>query len=265
MNYFNEAYPSPPSGGDGKGKKGAGPVTILSRRPGVLICYGNGHDLGNFGDYAKSIKSLGDTAQYKFSIEKTLTRHSFAAAILNCPYQIKELHLLSHSIGAGLFLGYYDSEIGQARDEFIEDNPLPTYEQIVNFETGVLLTDHLVSSNFDPAYRALLRNKLSECKFLKIWGCNSGVENWVYNDGYWGILNGKNSPKPSIAQALANYLDIRTLGAKSGSSPEYLINGKWVSGKDYSTQTGKSYPYPNEYKEIRLHPDTGDYHPFDPI
>ncbi len=239
--------------------------TSLAKERGILICYGYGAELGNFKVYANSLEKIGGSKGRKYRIVKTFTRDDLHSEIVNCPFEINEIHILSHAYGAGLALGYHEASLTQARGLFIHSNPNPTYKQVVNFEKGILFTDHLVGSNFSPSIRAVVRSKLINCSFIKLWGCNSAVENWNYKEGnYWLILNSENIPKLSVAQSLANYTKVKVLGASSGSHPEYKIKGKWISGIDYKKSNTKNYPYPNEYTSIRLHPDRGNYAPFLP-
>ena len=46
---------------------------------------------------------------------------------------------------------------------------------------------------------------------------------------YWRALNERNTPKPSIAQALAWYFKRTVYGANAGAHIEVLHHGHWVS------------------------------------
>ena len=104
-------------------------------------------------------------------------------------------------------------------------------------------------ATFSPPYRDYvvnLRPLFSKKAKIKIWGCNSGIGNWIYSDEdergnqvhdldapasyyYWRALNEQNRPTPSIAQAFANYFQVSTYGATSGSSIQVLHQGRWIA------------------------------------
>jgi hypothetical protein len=109
--------------------------------------------------------------------------------------------------------------------------------------------------------------------------CNSGVSGWVYTDYdsttrsfvsdqnasadfyYWRALNTRNVPKPSIAQALADYFGITVYGAGSGSHIEVQQQGQWITSNKYKQQTGR---WPGAPQTLRLQPDRGTYNEFKP-
>ena len=66
--------------------------------------------------------------------------------------KIKELHIWSHSIGAGLFLGYQDPSIQTERGCFIADDgdwgKNFTFDEVRETEVGALFTDDLLVSPF---------------------------------------------------------------------------------------------------------------------
>ena len=99
----------------------------------------------------------------------------------------------------------------------------------------------------------------------KFWGCNAGVTGWVYgaddDTHYWEALNTRNTPKPSIAQAFADYLGLKVFGAGSGSDIEVELNGKWITSEKYK-QLKKHWP--SGRIPQRLHPTRGDYNAFSP-
>jgi hypothetical protein len=119
-----------------------------------------------------------------------------------------------------------------------------------------LLTDDYLTKK---ALKVKNNKKLfSSTAIIKFWGCNSGISNWVYSDTppayYWSALNEKNVPKPSVAQATADFFQRETFGATSGSHIEFLVNGKWQIMKKQ----------PKNHKGIGLHPDKGDYNSYKP-
>jgi hypothetical protein len=110
---------------------------------------------------------------------------------------------------------------------------------------------------------------------IKLWGCNSGIGDWVFSDPvdpqgtqwttapavagqyyYWRALNEAYIPKPSIAQAFANFFGVPVWGATSGSHAEVKRNGDWVTTDRYHKETGR---WPSEKQLLRLKPDKGTY------
>lgn len=232
----------------------------------ALICYGLGAELVNFKVFSDALKKNHLTNKYdsaNIEIVKTKTRIDLLDAIINSGLSnIKELHIFSHSIGGGLFLGYHDQTLNNNRETFIKNNPNYTYDDVLIHEIGGLLTDHLIVTL--QSEKNTIRKILKDLDFIKLWGCNAGITNWVYSGVYWGKLNDKNTPKPSIAKALAEYTNQNVYGATSGSHIEYFIKGKWVSGYDYPKKYGKKFPNYKEYTDIRLHPDKGVYNKYTP-
>jgi hypothetical protein len=177
-------------------------------------------------------------------------------------FKIVELHIFSHSAGAGIFLGYHNEDSRRSRNsahkKSIDEDRKITYEEVVAAEIGAVLTDDFMTTNAIKT-KAQHRNKFSKNNpLIKLWGCNSGIPNWRYSDGpgqyYWSALNTKNVPKPAIAQAFADYFQVNAYGAMSGSHIEYNIGGKWKIIKKH----------PAKYEGLRLHPDKGDYKLFIP-
>jgi hypothetical protein len=260
----------------------------------ALILYGNGADLGNFKYFADDLASRLATqkrfARADVSIRETMTRAAFVEAIRATPAGslIKELHVFSHSIGGGLYVGYHEATAAQNRGAAMAANPARsakarigkiTYDKVLEAETGGVLTDHLVRAPL-AAERGALRKKFAPDATIKLWGCNSGRIGWVYSDPvdergdastadpdaealiyYWRALNTQNTPKPAIAQAIADYFNATTYGAGSGSHVEVLHKGAWISSSTYKKQVGR---WPGEPQMLRLHPDIGDYNAFKP-
>lgn len=245
----------------------------------AVIAYGDGGELGNFKVFADSLaKELKE--KYKTVIVKHTNRDiklfNLIESIDSSKKEIAELHIFSHSIGAGLFLGYRDPVIAAQRNLLVNRAARRgrniSYQQAVNTETGAIQTDDLKSGIF-TAKKDNYRKKFSSTAFIKIWGCNSGVKGWVYSDGgivdqnntsapyYWRAFNEKNVPKPSIAQALAKYFNIKVYGAKSGASIEVKYKKKWISSKKYKNKVGH---WPSGRLPHRLVPDKGTYYEFKP-
>ncbi|MBK9081944.1 MAG: ankyrin repeat domain-containing protein [Rhizobiales bacterium] len=260
----------------------------------ALILYGNGAELGNFKFFADDLSTglIGRKAfaRTEITIKETLDRASVVDAIDKTPAGslIKELHVFSHSIGGGLYVGYHEATAGMNRQAAAAAHParsakektgVITYEQALAAETGGVLSDHLMRPPL-TTMRDRLRKKFATGATIKLWGCNSGVSGWVYSDAvdpegrrytadqnetatiyYWRALNTQNMPKPAIAQAIADYFNVPTYGAGSGSHIEVLHEGKWLTSTDYKKKTGR---YAGEPQTLRLHPDAGDYNKFAP-
>jgi hypothetical protein len=254
----------------------------------ALLLYGYAAELGNFrlfaDDTATELKRLKKFATEDIVIKQTLDRASFVAALSGVPagQKIKELHIYSHSIGGGLYVGYGEPGAAAVRERamraFLGTSSRIGYDQVLDTEVGGLLSDHLLRDQL-KADRAVLRSKFAADATVKIWGCNSGVDGWVYSDFdsvtktyvfdqnaradvyYWRALNTRNVPKPSIAQALADYLGMPVYGAGSGSHIEVQRQGKWITSDKYKAQTGR---WPGAPQTLRLSPDRRTYGRFDP-
>jgi hypothetical protein len=264
----------------------------------AVLLYGNGYDLGNFQFYADDLAAQ-LVREKKFDraniiIKQTLNGAAYFSALMAVPLnqKIKELHVFSHSIGGGLYLGYHVADAGAIRaaaanafpHPFTGTGPRISYDQVVATEyQAALLTDHLLGPAFTGA-QAQLRAKFSAGATIKLWGCNSGVSGWVYSDEdssghlvsdqnapaehyYWRALNTRNVPKPSIAQAFADFFGVAVYGAGSGSHVEVWYNGSWVKADAFVRATGRqpgSRRGPRDPDILRLHPDHGDYNRFSP-
>lgn len=245
----------------------------------ALIVYGNGADLGDFGIFANNLKK--DLAKkYSTVIVKYVNRdQAFFNAILTVPsvdQKIAELHIFSHSIGAGIFLGYKDHSIHSLRVNTWQAannaGRKVTYIEAVNTEVGGIQTDDLLLSAF-TSKKAQYRSKFAANAFIKIWGCNSGVTNWVYSDNgvtdpadttepyYWRAFNSAHVPKPSIAQALATFFNVKVFGAKSGAHIEVKYKKKWITSQKYKDKIGH---WPSGVLPQRLEPDRGSYVEYNP-
>jgi len=90
--------------------------------------------------------------------------------------------------------------------------------------------------------------------FAKIWGCNSAVADWYYNasDPYWGALNYKRNPKPSMAETFAQFAGVVTYGANSGSHIEVNDSRIWITSAEYKIKHGQN---PSGSIPNRLQPD----------
>jgi hypothetical protein len=196
--------------------------------------------------------------------------------------KIKELHVFSHSIGAGLYVGYHEATAAANRAAAVSlfqgTSTKISYDQVLNAETGGILTDHLIRDPLKSG-KSALQAKFAATATAKLWGCNSGVSGWIYTDYntasrgyvsdqdapadyyYWRALNTRNMPKPSIAQALADYFGVTVYGAGSGSHIEVQYGGKWITSTKYKEVTGR---WAGEPQTLRLHPDAGDYNGFAP-
>jgi hypothetical protein len=120
-------------------------------------------------------------------IQETFSRAAVFDTLSKIPsvFRIKELHVFSHSIGGGLYVGYHERAANMARDaaarhaEKLHRNI--SYDEVLNAEIGGILGDHLLR---DPLLsdKNVMRAKFAAGAFMKLWGCNSGVSGWVYTD-----------------------------------------------------------------------------------
>ena len=253
----------------------------------VLVIYGRGDSLGNFKFFADDLVTT-ELAGYdkKNIIIKNIERRKDFFDYLNAPpfpAKIKELHIYSHSYGGALSLGYGDPVIMNSRGLLADDarGGTANYLSVLNNEVGSIFTDDLVRPPY-AGYRAKLQSNFAADGKIKIWGCNSGVTEWAYSDSrtvgrrsvqvydldapadsyYWRAINEPGTPKPSIAQAFADYFRVKTFGATSGSSIQLKVNGVWKNSKSYLKKIGRKYVY--ESDTLRLAPDEGDYNEYNP-
>lgn len=245
----------------------------------AMIVYGDGGELGSFKVFAESLRRE-LAAKYKKIVVQHVNRDYDFFTLLQTidasKERIEELHIFSHSIGAGLFLGYKDPSIAARRETLwktaFKAKRKLTYNEVVQTEVGALQTDDLKLSTI-TSQQAALQKKFTSSAFIKIWGCNSGVKGWVYSDNgvvdprdtsepyYWRALNQFNIPKPSIAQALATYFNCKVYGAGSGASIEVQHKKKWISSQHYKDQVGH---WPSGSLPHRLVPDKGTFNEYRP-
>jgi hypothetical protein len=203
-----------------------------------VVLYGDGAS-GNFQAQANHLASEDLTKRFgegNVVVRQTLTRDAFFQALLGVPDgKILELDIFATSVGAGLCLGYKDPTAAQNRERlqslsaasgtaassFEQGSAGGTsYQAVLQAETGSVLTDHLVTSPFNQN-QSEIRGKFAKGARARLYGCNGGTEGWVYSDlptqigsrsstvpYYWRALNTRNTPKPSIAKALADFLGI---------------------------------------------------------
>lgn len=252
--------------------------------PKVVILYGNGGDLGNLDVFAKGIvKRLPATyAPKDVFVRHVILKADFFRLIETFPTEhagaIAELHIVSHAIGAGLFPGYHVSSVSDRRQEAlakaIKADRRITYDEVVAAEVGAILTDDFLTSTVRSKAEKF-RLAFAPSATIKLWGCNSGIARWRYSDNgetdpavidkkipfYWRALNTKNSPKPAVAQAFADFFQRRTFGATSGAHVEVLHHGQWIKSSKYKAALHK---WPSPSLTHRLHPDRGDYKVYNP-
>ena len=85
---------------------------------GAVIIYGNGHSLGDFKVFADQMKpGLDLRFKQNVLVKKCMDKVEFLSYLENTDFdfQIKELHILCHSFGAGLALGYGLEELETRR------------------------------------------------------------------------------------------------------------------------------------------------------
>jgi hypothetical protein len=244
----------------------------------ALIFYGNGGELGNFSIFATTLKKELDKKYEKVIVKYINRDFQFFDALsnLNAAEKIAEVHVFAHAIGAGIFIGYHDETIKAERQRVLElatrMNRRVSYDEVVNTETGSIQTDDFLANGM-PGKKTHFRSKFNKDAIIKIWGCNSGVENWVYSDGtvvapsdtsvpyYWRALNEFNYPKKSIAKTFAEYFNVKVYGAKSGSHIEVMVKNTWLSSDQLKKKLGH---WPSANLPTRLTPDKGGYVEFLP-
>jgi hypothetical protein len=238
---------------------------------GALILYGRGGGLCNFKYFVDDLITLDAKEKFASKVKSahTTRRADAISHIESCPFSIKELHIFTHSIGGGLFLSYGESTMSHARNVTFQKaaklGRKVTYNEVVDTEVGAILSDHLIQPSL-AGKKSVLQKKFAAGATIKIWGCNSGIPNWTYNDDggsfYWEALNLKNTPKPAIAQAIANYFNVETFGAESGASIQVKHKGRWIYADQYKRYTGK---YAGEPETLRLNPTKGTFVSYKPV
>jgi len=134
-------------------------------KPQVLMIYGRGADLGDFSVFANSLKrELAPKYAGEIDIQNVERKVDFFALLKKpkLPGRIRELHIFSHSIGAGLFLGYGDLTIQAARNRALRMATPPgrklTFEEVLNTEVGAVLTDDLLTTTAQADKAAIRAN-----------------------------------------------------------------------------------------------------------
>jgi hypothetical protein len=245
----------------------------------AVALYGNGAELGNFKFFVDDLLAtdlLKKFTKDRIIVKRTVFRDEIFQAILDQPdSSIKELHIFSHSIGAGLYPGYHDPAANASRNSAFNAAAASLvqidYTSVLNAEIGAVLTDHLITAPFNKD-QAKMKAKFASGARAKLWGCNAGVDNWVYSDPsgasvvtdpdatadyyYWRALNTQNVPKPSISQALADFWGISVYGAKSGAHIEVFHQKHWMTSAQYKAETKH---WPGSAQILRLKPDKGSY------
>ncbi|MEM7741169.1 MAG: hypothetical protein AAF225_10250 [Pseudomonadota bacterium] len=141
-----------------------------------MIVYGDGGELGSFKIFARHLKS-----ELKSKYKRTESEHinrdhkffSYLSSFNPDKEKIAELHIFSHAIGAGLFLGYKDPVIARQRqavvDKAIKGKKKVNYDLAVRTETGAIQTDDLLLPRIIKKQSAL-RKIFSDDAFIKLWG-----------------------------------------------------------------------------------------------
>ncbi len=253
---------------------------------GAVLIYGRGGGLGDFKQFGDDLIARDLRKKYGSGIQafRAERREAFFDALRKANAPIQELHIFAHSFGAALVLGYGDDSIGIDRLRVMDTyRSRATPQQVVlNTEKGILFIHDLFRAPYN-GWRDSLRRKFTPGAFIKIWGCNAGVEGHVYSDDqtlsldplivertasrdvrigdefYWRALNG--SRLPSIASAIASYFGVSVFAARSGASIQVNVTRRWISSSQFKTAKRR---WPNAADDIRLHPDRGGYVEFRP-
>jgi hypothetical protein len=252
---------------------------------GAVLIYGRGGDLGDFKQFGDDLVARSLRAKYGAGIQayRAERRDAFFDALNKAKAPIGELHIFTHSYGAALMLGYHDDGLAEARGRtmnFYRGRPTPQ-QVVLHTEKGALFVHDLLRAPY-ASLRDTMRRKFAPEAFIKIWGCNAGVTGHVYGDPierdragfiidasgytaspdyrvgaefYWRALNG--GRLPSIAAAIANYLNVSVFAATSGADIELNTGGRWLSSSRISRPLVAR-------DDIRLQPDRGPYVEFKP-
>jgi hypothetical protein len=187
-----------------------------------------------------------------------------------------------------LSVGYHDPAQSQLRgrtiDRFLRVAQKTPYTEVLDTEVGMLFPDDLERGQYS-SNKAAVRKFFSDSAIIKLWGCNSGIEGWIFSDPlsdparpnadpiwvyedaakadyfYWRSLNIASKPKPSIAQALANNFGKPVFGATSGSHGEAIFKGAWLDNDKFKKTVGR---WPAQKDILRLKSDKGDYKKYMP-
>lgn len=132
--------------------------------------------------YSKTV-CIKSCKKYTKIVLKYVNRDSTFFNVINSVNKndkIEELHVFSHSISAGLFLGYKDPAIAARRKAIwlVADKAKRkvAYLEAVRTEVGAVQTNGFYIGAI-TARKAKLQSKFGASAFIKIWGCNSGIEN----------------------------------------------------------------------------------------
>jgi hypothetical protein len=254
-----------------------------------VLIHGRGGSLGDFKLFSDTLKKQIAISNKNAKVTQAeITRRTpFLDYLLKWPTTdlIKELHIFSHSIGAGLFLGYGDPILARDRVNLLatvaaSGSIRPGFDDVRKTEEGAIFTDDLIIPPFSSE-QAKLQKKLAVNGTIKIWGCNSGVSGWIYSDEdaagnyivdpadtsavyYWRALNERNQPKPSLAKAFAGFFGKTVYGAQSGADIHvYDSKSKtWMSTTEYRKTYKK---VPSGTLPHQLVPSRGGYGAFLPL
>ena len=128
---------------------------------GALVIYGHAADLGNFKFFADDLattelKSYGTN----ISIKNIQGRDDFFQLLRKPSLIIQELHIYTHAIGAGIYLGYGVEQFGIERGKTINQyiGKRTPYMEVLRTEQGGVLTDDLTRPPYS-SYRDEIRKK----------------------------------------------------------------------------------------------------------
>lgn len=260
---------------------------LIMKNTGALLIYGRGGKLGDFKQFGDDLVARELKRKYgsRISAFRAERRHAFFDAISKAPWQIAELHVFSHSIGASLMLGFGDFSLQSGRENIVKKySPFPVPQrEVLDTEKGAVFVHDFVRGPYQGLQNTL-RKRFASNAFIKIWGCNAAVKGHVFTDVltrnaamqataytaspdvavgeiyYWRALNGP-TDSPSIAVTLSRYFNVPVYAAGSGAHIEVDLKGRWVKPSVFKSATGHG---PYEPDDIRLHPDRGEYDRYAP-
>ena len=130
----------------------------------AVILYGHGAELGDFRLFADDtfaeLLKLKKFKRTRMMIQETLNRASFFRALSAFPagFKIKELHVYSHSMGGGIYVGYHEPMANAVREaaarRYLGRTTKISYDEVLDAEVGGILGDHLLR---DPSTRTTTR------------------------------------------------------------------------------------------------------------
>jgi hypothetical protein len=125
----------------------------MAKDTGALVLYGRGADFGSFKPFVDDFitTELGTRIpKARIEVKNTERWKDFWEALgsFGQRFNIAELHIFSHSYGAGLSLGYKDPALQMERGAMLDTATMAgrkvTAQEVLATEKGIIFTDDLV-------------------------------------------------------------------------------------------------------------------------